>query len=106
MKRLKKLFGLLDPSIEIYQGQMIPAWYGIAWHRFDRDAVVCFPMPLNVVASVLRSIWIWFKWGHIPAHSSVRDAYDQGIQDGMKRGYAKGYDGCLHDRVYKGGREI
>lgn len=41
---------------EVRQGEIIPAWYGVAWVRFDRDVTVCLPMPLNLIAAAARAI--------------------------------------------------
>ena len=63
---------------------MIPAWYGVAWIRYDNDSAVCYPVPLNLIAAALRGIWIWMRHGYRSVPSSTRDAYAQGLRDGMR----------------------
>ena len=66
----------------IKMGQMLPAYYGIAWHQFDRDIAVCLPVPLNLVVAILRNIYSFIKFGHIRVFANQRDAYRQGYSDG------------------------
>ena len=42
----------------INYGSTIPAWYGVAWEDLYAHRAVCYPIPLNVAISVLRSLWI------------------------------------------------
>ncbi len=37
-------------------GEMIPAWYGIAYRDMYRQWDVCYPIPLNHVVGILRNI--------------------------------------------------
>ena len=72
---------------EVEVGGLIPAWYGVAWVRFDVEKAVCLPMPFNVLAAVVRALAIWMRYGYRPVAYFSRDAYAQGLRDG-KRGRA------------------
>lgn len=69
---------------EIGRGEMIPAWYGVAWVDFMRDVGVCYPIPLNLIAAVLRGLWIWAMHGYRAVPIDSRDAYAQGFADGRR----------------------
>lgn len=46
--------------IELYQGEMIGPWHGVAWRDIasGRDVWVCYPLGLNLVAIFLRWIYV------------------------------------------------
>lgn len=49
----------------VRQGQLIPRGYGLAWLQWDCDAAIFLPIPINVVARLGRTVWLWFvhTWG-------------------------------------------
>ena len=53
---------MLD-NFTIREGAMIPRWYGVAWHAHNRDATVVMPVPLNIVAGLVRRFWQWLQFG-------------------------------------------
>lgn len=66
---------------EVHNGEIIPAWYGVAWVRLEVDAAICYPMPLNLLIAVVRSIAIWMRHGYRAVPYSARDAYAQGLRE-------------------------
>ena len=75
---------------EVHRGEMLPAWYGVAWIRWEADTAVCYPMPFNLVIAVCRALVVWIKYGHCSVYSNARDAYAQGILEGMLLEKSKG----------------
>lgn len=63
-------------------GSIIPPWYGVAWRDFYADRTVCYPIPLNIIASFVRGVIVWLKYGYKAVPVNPRDAYDQGYRDG------------------------
>lgn len=70
---------------EIFEGELIPAWYGLAWRKWQTNSTVCLPVPLNIVAALVRAIWIWAKHGARAVPINPRDAYAQGRKDGATK---------------------
>lgn len=68
---------------EIYNGEIIPRGYGIAWVRWNVDCAVCMPIPLNIICGAVRSAWWWMKAPRF-AIQNARDEYRQGIDQGIK----------------------
>jgi hypothetical protein len=62
----------------VEHGDEMPPWYGVAWYEFSRDAAVCLPVPLNLVAGLLRSLWAFLRFGYRPTRLNARDAFMQG----------------------------
>lgn len=69
---------------EIGRGEMIPAWYGVAWTKFTTDSAVCMPIPLNLFFAFIRAVYIFVRAGYKVVPSNSRDAYVQGVSDGIK----------------------
>lgn len=69
----------------ISDAMMIPPWYGKSWYRAYSHEIVCLPIPLNILAAMARSLFIFFKCGHKSVCSNPRDAYWQGVNDGRKQ---------------------
>lgn len=64
------------------QGQILPAWYGVAWIEWDSGRAVCLPVGLNIVAGAARQAWNWVRHGWRPVRLDPREAYAQGVRDG------------------------
>ena len=50
---------------EIREGDLIPAWYGIAWTEY-REGILfasCLPIPFNLVIGWARRLYLWAKHG-------------------------------------------
>jgi hypothetical protein len=43
----------------IWQGERYPRGYGMAWLDYQRNAAVCYPIPLNVVMRAVYLAWVW-----------------------------------------------
>ena len=69
---------------EIKPGERIPAWYGIAWQRYDLNYTVCYPIPLNALVVLYRGITLWLKHGGKSVMLSPRDAFAQGFEEGQR----------------------
>jgi hypothetical protein len=67
------------------EGELLPPFYGVAWHDYMRRRAVCYPVPLNMIAAALRSAWIFIRYGYRAIPMSPRDAYAQGIRDAQQR---------------------
>lgn len=68
----------------INKGEMLPPFYGVAWQDWYGDVAVCLPVPLNLIAAIGRSIWIFMRHGHRHVPMSPRDAYYQGKNDALR----------------------
>lgn len=44
----------------IKDGNIIPRWYGFAYHDFDTDTTAYMPIPINLIYAVLR--WMKYNW--------------------------------------------
>lgn len=69
---------------KINEGEIIPAWYGVAWKDWMRREAVCMPIGVNLIAQLARWIYFEVKHGSRPMRSNVRAAYDQGFKDGRR----------------------
>ena len=67
---------------EVRAGEIIPAWYGVAWTRWEVNSAICYPMPLNLIVAAARAVVIWMSYGYMAMPRHSRDAYAQGIRDG------------------------
>jgi hypothetical protein len=66
------------------EGECLPPWYGVVYIEWYRQERVCLPVPLNVIARIGRSIWIFLVHGSDEIRVNPRDAYHQGRVDGVK----------------------
>ncbi|MFL9670457.1 hypothetical protein WIX39_026240 [Variovorax sp. AB1(2024)] len=50
---------------EIREGNLIPAWYGVAWTEYREGSLYghCLPIPLNLIAGWARRLYLWVKHG-------------------------------------------
>lgn len=69
---------------EVRHGELIPKWYGVAWVRWEVDAAICYPMPLNLIVAAVRAVAIWMRYGYRAVPYNARDAYAQGLRDGKR----------------------
>lgn len=67
----------------IAAGEMIPNGYGVAYHEYERDVAVCYPIPVNLVVGLWRVILVRLKIGF--GHNAVARAYDRGHRDGARQ---------------------
>lgn len=69
---------------EVREGEIIPAWYGVAWTRWEVNSAICYPMPLNLIVAAVRAVVIWMRYGYMAMPRHSRDAYAQGLRDGKR----------------------
>lgn len=55
----------LSLRLEKRYWDVIPWWYGVAYYPWDRDVVVCYPVPLNFIIGVTRAFWFWMMRGWV-----------------------------------------
>lgn len=70
-------------------GECLPRGYGVAWASFERAGAVCLPIPFNVLAGRVRSVWLWFKRGGLPLAGDPASAFAEGVRHGI--GIMAGY---------------
>lgn len=75
--------------VRLQEGELIPPFHGVAWVEFMSNRAVCLPIPLNVVAGSLRSIWFWLRGGWRPVPVNPRDAFREGYVIGYQHGSMK-----------------
>ena len=68
--------------IELRQCEAMPKYYGLAWHEYYRNIAVCMPIPLNVIAYILRNVYLWMTW--FGKNDLLSQAYAKGRDDGHK----------------------
>jgi hypothetical protein len=62
--------------------EMLPPFYGIAWDDLCRAERICLPVPLNMIASAVRSFYYFIRGGYKRIAVDPRAAYYQGYSDG------------------------
>jgi hypothetical protein len=71
---------------EIAHGEKLPRGYGIAWQVFEPHRMlprqVCMPVPLNVLARVLRDAWCYAATVSREVPANPRAAYREGYAAG------------------------
>lgn len=68
-----------------------PNGYGLAWFRAERDTLVYYPIPLNIVVRFLRRLYlVWAVWGQPTLwERMLREAWQAGaLQEAL---YHRGY---------------
>jgi hypothetical protein len=48
------------------------------------NAAICYPIPLNVVVATVRGVWMWLRYGYAAVMNDPREAYVQGLHDGLR----------------------
>lgn len=91
---MRKLF--LD--IQIYQGDAIPHWYGVAYYDFARDTAVCYPFGVHLLVRWARSVYWWLVWKRPSrVESELMKAYKYGREYANDEAYEAGYRQGLQD---------
>jgi len=72
---------------EVREGEIITAWYGVAWNEWQSKIAICYPMPLNMLVAAVRVIVIWMRAGYRAVPVNPRDAYLQGRRDERREIY-------------------
>jgi hypothetical protein len=71
-----------------HAGEMLPRGYGIAWVDFYSNRAVCLPVPLHIIASIVRTVWQKVRTWRAP--DLLRAEYDRGHGDGYAAGFKSG----------------
>jgi hypothetical protein len=71
---------------EVYEGQMIPKFYGLAYCEFDRFVAVTYPIPLNLIIGYFRKIWLKMKCSKELLKDVRVNAYRIGYEEGKESG--------------------
>jgi hypothetical protein len=67
----------------IVPGQVIPAWYGLAWYDWQRNGHYALPIFLALPCGVARWLWAGLRTGSKAMAIDSRVAYLDGIQQGI-----------------------
>lgn len=68
----------------IDRGQVIPAWYGLAWYDWQRNGHYALPIFLALPFGVARWFWAGLRTGCATVAIDSRVAYLDGIQQGIR----------------------
>lgn len=79
---------MTTPRRYVSPGEIIPPGYGLAYHAYDRDLSVCYPVPLNLAVRWARDAWYWLRIGlarrsPTPTDRALYDAYQRGVVEGL-----------------------
>jgi hypothetical protein len=69
------------------EGECLPPWYGVVYIEWYRQERVCLPVPLNLIARIVRAAWLFIMHGNEEVRLNPRDAYHQGRRDGLIDGF-------------------
>ena len=69
----------------------IPKLWGFAWFEDRNSKSVCYPIPLNMIASLLRDLWLWATFSPARLDSLAR-RYHAGYKDGYEAGRRRGFN--------------
>lgn len=78
----------------IDESEMLPPWYGCAWHDWRANQMVCLPIGLNLAASFIRVCYFMLKHGGKWMRYDPRAAFNEG----MKYGIEIERNGASHER--------
>lgn len=71
--------------VEVSHGALVPHWYGLAWHSYERDAGVFAPIPFNWIMALGRWSYYTIRFGSKQIVYDARAAYGQGYYAGLKQ---------------------
>jgi hypothetical protein len=76
--------------VEVPQNEHLPRGYGVAFYRYDADAVVAMPVPLNLIVGGWRALVTWLRFPPWRRYAwriehVRRTAYQDGLEDGRRR---------------------
>lgn len=78
---------------EVYHGDVIPKFYGVAYPNPVCDSVICYPIPLNIMVRIAVMIWWQLRGGYLlemekrlwrEARKKEKKAWIRGFQYAMK----------------------
>lgn len=68
---------------QIYEGERIPAWYGVSYVDHVRAETVCHLVPINLLVRAWR-------WPQMLFDVKLKETREAGFQAGYEEGYGKG----------------
>lgn len=68
----------------IQRGEMVPAWYSIAWWDWNTNGFYVLPVPLALPVAFARWVWAGLQTGSKKMVHDPRVAYLAGIQQGIR----------------------
>jgi hypothetical protein len=84
---------------QIREGEMIPRFYGVAWHDFLHFYYICYPYPFNIILAFLRKYWLKVRYYRIEnplEQQALRKLYES--EDEIReKAYESGYRCGLND---------
>lgn len=90
----------LSKTVDI--GAKIPRGYGLAHRDLGITfRMVCYPIPLNVIVSLVLSVWHLLRRGITPSwwerilHEHRTEGYERGCKCAVEDAYARGYNAAL-----------
>lgn len=64
------------------RGVRAPRGYGFAWYDFEKNIIVGYPIPLNIIFRLCRGLWRRLQFG-IQKPDILEAAYRRGYQAGV-----------------------
>lgn len=69
---------------QVYEGERLPWGYGRAYYLPQTDAMVCYPVPFNLVVRWLRNLYYWLATPKI-AYKEKYEVLVKSLQESNKR---------------------
>lgn len=41
----------------ISPGEKIPNYYGVSFHHYETNSIICYPIPLNIIIGFARNVF-------------------------------------------------
>lgn len=73
----------------VESGHMMRPFHGVAYYDLEKDLRVTAVVPLNWIIAIARAMWAFLRYGSRRVANSSRDAYRQGIKEGLRMAAAK-----------------
>jgi len=79
----------------VYQGEKIPAGYGVAFIDPAANRLECYPVPLHLLVRAARRAWYWIAGHHSglvdehAAFEAARRAFLEGVECGRQNEQAR-----------------
>lgn len=77
---------------DLAEGERIPRGYGLAYHDWERDILIVYPLPFNLLAALMRRLYYRLVYGMRPLKFEA--AIRRARQAAWNRGYDTGYVDC------------
>src|SRR5258708_6761486 len=73
----------------LYEGDVIPWFYGVAWRNFTSNTFTCYIMPFNWVFRWCRDFY-WFLAQGPEYQTKIEKMKDEIFQNGYRTGHIQG----------------